>query len=168
MPITFLIALLLSAAAQKTPATIPVQGVEIQASYPHDTQAFTQGLFFADGQLYESTGQLGRSTIRRVRLSDGKVLQSATIPADQFRRGQHRLGQADCQPHLATRHRLSLGSSQFPPARQLPLSGEGWGLTQDGRSLILSDGTAALRFLDPATFKERGALPSRWGPPVTS
>jgi superfamily II DNA/RNA helicase len=55
--------------------------------YPHDTQAFTQGLFFADGQLYESTGQLGRSTIRRVRLSDGKVLQSATIPADQFGEG---------------------------------------------------------------------------------
>lgn len=155
MPLSFLIALLLSVAAQRAPAPIPVQGVEIKASYPHDTAAYTQGLFFADGQLYESTGQLGESAIRKVRLTDGKVLQSATIPADQFGEGSTAWGRQIVS--LTWQHGIGyrwdrasfrrLGSFRYP--------GEGWGLTNNGRSLILSDGTPSLRFLDPNTFREQ-------------
>lgn len=155
MPLSLLLALLLSAAVQRAPAPIPVQGVEIKASYPHDTGAYTQGLFFADGELYESTGQLGESTIRQVRLSDGKVLRSATIPADQFGEGSTAWGKQIVS--ITWQHGIGyrwdratfrqLGSFRYP--------GEGWGLTSDGRSLIMSDGTAALRFLDPATFREQ-------------
>lgn len=140
---------------QTAPARIPVQVVEIKASYPHDTGAFTQGLFFADGQLYESTGQVGRSTIRRVRLSDGKVLQSASIPADQFGEGSTAWGKqiVSITWQHGIGHRWDRASLR--PLGTFRYSGEGWGLTNDGRSLIMSDGTAALRFFDPATFKEQ-------------
>jgi glutamine cyclotransferase len=152
---TILLALLAAAALQQTPAAVPVQVAEVTASFPHDPQAFTQGLFFADGQLYESTGVAGRSTLRKVRLTDGKVLQSASIPPDQFGEGstawrseiisltwQH--GIAHRWDRATLRHK---GSVRY--------SGEGWGLTGNGRSLILSDGTSTLRVLDPATFKEQ-------------
>lgn len=155
MPITFLLALLVGAAIQKAPAQIPVQGVAIKASFPHDTQAYTQGLFFADGQLYESTGQFGQSTVRRVRLSDGKVLQSAAIPADQFGEGSTAWGKQIIS--LTWQHGIGYRWDRAS-LRQLGTfryQGEGWGLTQDGRNLILSDGTATLRFFDPTTFKEQ-------------
>jgi glutamine cyclotransferase len=155
VPVTLLFALLIGAALVQTPASVPVQGVEIKASYPHDPQAFTQGLFFADGHLYESTGLPGRSDVRKVRLSDGKVLQSVSIPADQFGEGSTVWGKEiislTWQHGIA--HRWDRASLRRTGAFRY--QGEGWGLTQDGRSLILSDGTAALRFLDPATFREQ-------------
>jgi glutamine cyclotransferase len=156
--LTFLLSLLFAAAVQRAPVPPPVQVAEVKASFPHDPQAFTQGLFFTGGQLYESTGVAGRSTVRRVRLNDGKVLQSAAIPADQFGEGstawgdeiisltwQH--GVAHRWDRATLRHK---GSFRY--------SGEGWGLTANGRNLILSDGSATLRVLDPTTFKERGRI----------
>ena len=87
----------------------------------HD--AFTEGLFYLDGQLYESTGLVGRSTIRRVRLEDGQVLQSVRHPGRPVRRGHRQLGRPDHQPHLAGRDRLSLGPAHPASARRVALSG---------------------------------------------
>ena len=135
-------------------AALPVQGVEVKAAYPHDPRAFTQGLLYLDGQLYESTGLVGRSTIRRVRLSDGAVLQSVAISPSLFGEGMVNWGgelisvtwrdQVGFRWDLKT---LALRSS-------FKYRGEGWGLTQDGRQLIMSDGTPTLRFFDPRTFRE--------------
>jgi glutamine cyclotransferase len=157
MPFTFIFALFLVAAAQRAPAPsqVPVQTVAVKATYPHDPNAFTQGLFFSDGALYETTGLVGQSTLRRVRLQDGKVLQQVDIPAGQFGEGSTAWGKEIVSVtwthgigHRWDRATLKrLGSFRY--------AGEGWGLTQDGRSLILSDGTPSLRFLDPKTYKEQ-------------
>ncbi|HEX8400121.1 MAG TPA: glutaminyl-peptide cyclotransferase [Allosphingosinicella sp.] len=152
---TILLALFAAAALQQTPAAVPVQVAEVTASFPHDPQAFTQGLFFADGQLYESTGVAGRSTLRKVRLTDGKVLQSASIPPDQFGEGSTAWGNEIIS--LTWQHGIAhrWDRATLRHKGSVRYSGEGWGLTGNGRSLILSDGTSTLRVLDPATFKEQ-------------
>ena len=158
IPLAALSACAQAAAPQAAPVETPVWGYQVVREYPHDSHAFTQGLFWMDGHLYESTGHVGASTVRRVRLEDGVVLQSADIPADQFGEGiapwrdeivsvtwQHGIG------HRWDRKTLKrTGSFSY--------QGEGWGLTGDGRSLILSDGTATLRYFDPATMAETGRL----------
>lgn len=136
-------------------ARAPVWGFRIVNAYPHDPRAFTQGLFFLDGDLYESTGQVGRSTIRRVRIEDGRVLQSVSIPEHHFGEGIVNWGDQiinitwqDGVGYRWDRRTLRrLGSWRY--------RGEGWGLTQNGRDIIMSDGTAELRFLDPTTLEER-------------
>jgi glutamine cyclotransferase len=170
VPITLLLALIAAAALQRTGTNgpPPVQVAEIKASFPHDPQAFTQGLFFADGQLFESTGLPGQSDVRKVRLSDGKVLQSAAIPPDQFGEGSTVWGKEIIS--LTWQHGIAHRWDRATLRRtgEFRYQGEGWGLTQDGRNLILSDGTAALRFLDPATFKERRRIAvTAEGRPVT-
>ncbi|MEP9402959.1 glutaminyl-peptide cyclotransferase [Sphingomonas sp. VNH70] len=141
-------------------APVPVEGIaaRIVARYPHDRTAFTQGLVWADGDLYESTGQPGVSDVRRVRLSDGKVLARTKLPGRQFGEGLALDGKAlvsltwtDGIAHRWDRSTLkSIGQARYP--------GEGWGLASDGNSLILSDGTPELRFVDPKTFRERRRL----------
>lgn len=151
--------LLLGQAPPAEPAPPPVYDYRIVATYPHDSSAYTQGLFWLDGHLYESTGQVGRSTIRRVRLEDGSVLQSVPIPPGQFGEGIVNWGGeivsitwTDGVGYRWDRRTLRrLGEWRYP--------GEGWGLTQNGRELIMSDGTAELRFLDPATLAERRRIP---------
>jgi glutamine cyclotransferase len=122
-------------------------------SYPHDRQAFTQGLIYLDGHLYESTGLEGHSSLRMEELETGRILQFHDVPSQYFSEGLASWGntliQLTWQNHLA----LVYDRSTFRFLRALPYSGEGWGLTGDDRSLILSDGSATLRFLDPATFK---------------
>ncbi len=123
-------------------------------SYPHDPQAFTQGLVYVDGRLYESTGREGRSTLRLVDLERGRVRQETTVPSQYFAEGLTNWGstliQLTWQSHVA----FVYDRFSFRLLRTMKYAGEGWGLTQDGRSLILSDGTAKLRFLDPATMRE--------------
>ena len=123
-------------------------------SYPHDPQAFTQGLVYVDGRLYESTGIEGRSTLRMVDLETGRVLQETAVPSQYFAEGLTNWGstliQLTWQSHVA----FVYDRFSFRLLRTMKYAGEGWGLTQDGRSLILSDGTAKLRFLDPATMRE--------------
>lgn len=144
--------------AAETPAQPPLIVPTVVARYPHDASAFTQGLLWHDGGFYESTGQLERSTIRRVRLSDGKVLRSAAIPVQEFGEGlalwKNELISLTWQAGVA--HRWAL--EDFKPKGAFRYDGEGWGLTDDGASLILSDGSPILRFLDPGTFKERRTL----------
>ena len=123
-------------------------------TYPHDPHAFTQGLIFADGHLYESTGQYGQSSLRMVDLETGHVLQSVPVDAHYFAEGlaawSSTLVQLTWQNHTA----FVYDRFSFRLLHTLSYPGEGWGLTSDGKALILSDGTPNLRFLDPATFHE--------------
>ena len=155
MVVALLISLLAAAAALQGPARIPVQTYQVQRAYPHDPAAFTQGLFYRDGFLYESTGLQGQSTVRKVRLADGKVMQMASIPPDQFGEGSTDWGKEIVS--LTWQHGIGYRWDRATLRRtgSFRYEGEGWGLTQDGRSLILSDGTPWLRFMDPVSFKEQ-------------
>ncbi|MBI4484730.1 MAG: glutaminyl-peptide cyclotransferase [Acidobacteria bacterium] len=123
-------------------------------AYPHDATAYTQGLIFHDGFLFESTGLNGRSTLRRVRLETGEVVQQHRLDQAYFAEGlaewNRQLVQLTWRSNVAFVYDLV----SFAPRRTLGYSGEGWGLTRDEERFILSDGTEQLRFLDPDTFRE--------------
>jgi len=146
--------LLFALAALFAPSARADDGYQIVHTYPHDQGAFTQGLIFLDGALYESTGIKGQSSLRKVELDTGKILQFVADPAGYFAEGLTNWGttliQLTWQNHIA----LVYDRATFHVQRTFQYPCEGWGLTQDGKNLILSDGTATLRFLDPATFKE--------------
>jgi glutamine cyclotransferase len=123
-------------------------------TYPHDPHAFTQGLVFVDGSLYESTGLNGQSSLRMVDLETGRVLQSQPVDSKYFAEGltnwASTLVQLTWESHVA----LVYDRFSFRVLHTSSYRGEGWGLTQDGKSLILSDGSDTLRFFDPAPFRE--------------
>jgi len=144
----------LAACTASAPAKIPVQGFEIVREYPHDPAAFTQGLFFLDGHLYESTGQIGQSTVRKVRLNDGAVLQRADIPPPHFGEGIAPWNGSIVGVTWQSGTGFRWNRKDFRKTGEFRYTGEGWGLTQDGKSLILSDGTPTLRFLDPSSMRE--------------
>lgn len=161
-----LLALLLLALAPATPVAADT-GWRLVKTYPHDPAAFTQGLIFRDGALYESTGENGESQIREVRLEDGKVLRSVDLPYVYFGEGMTDWG--DELISLTWRHERGFRwkRATFEQLGSFPYSGEGWGLTHDGQRLIMSDGTAELRFLDPKTLTETGRVAVTWqGKPV--
>lgn len=130
-------------------------------SYPHDPEAFTQGLIYRDGFLYESTGLRGASSLRKVRLETGEVVQRIDLDSRYFGEGLtdwgDRLVQLTWQSNLGFVYDLA----SFDRLRTFSYPGEGWGITHDGRRLIMSDGTSVLRFLDPETFAEVGRLAVR-------
>jgi glutaminyl-peptide cyclotransferase len=134
---------------------LPISGYQVVRSYPHDPNAFTQGLQYVDGVLYEGTGLNGRSSIRKVKLETGEVLQKRDVPAQHFGEGitvwKTDLIELTWQSQVA----LVYDKDTFQHRRTLPYAGEGWGLTHDGTNLIMSDGTDYLRFMDPATFQQR-------------
>jgi len=143
-------------------------GYRVVHTYPHDPQAFTQGLIYLDGRLYESTGLKGRSTLRMVDLKTGRVLQQVDVPDQYFAEGLAPWGstliQLTWQAHIA----FVYDRFSFRLLRTLHYDGEGWGLTEDGKHLIMSDGTATLRFFDPTTFREVGHIVVKdRGTPVT-
>jgi glutaminyl-peptide cyclotransferase len=137
-------------------AAIPVYGVKVVRVYPHDRTAFTEGLFYLNGWLYESTGQGVRPAVRKVDLATGKVVQGRDIAPVFFGEGivawQGRLIQLTWQNHIGFVYDLKT----FAPLGSFTYPGEGWALTTDGRRIIMSDGTPQLRFLDPTTLKETG------------
>jgi glutamine cyclotransferase len=136
--------------------------------YPHDPQAFTQGLIYADGHLYESTGRNGRSTLRMEDLETGRVLQSLPLPTKYFGEGLTEWGSTLIQLTWLDHIAFVYDRFSFRQLRTLSYEGEGWGLTQDGKDLILSDGSATLRFLDPQTSREvRHVVVKDHGSPVT-
>jgi glutaminyl-peptide cyclotransferase len=139
----------------QTPPALPLYGYEIVHTYPHDPRAFTQGLQYVDGVLYEGTGQIGQSTIRRVELETGKVLQKRDVPPPHFGEGitvwKNEIIELTWQTNVA----FVYDKKTFEPRRTFKYEGEGWGLTQDASSLYMSDGSHELRVLDPATFAER-------------
>lgn len=140
---------------QAAPQTVPRFGYTVVRTFPHDRDAFTQGLQFIDGVLYEGTGLNGRSSVRRVDLETGKVLQQRDVPSQYFGEGLTRYKDELFQLTWQSGVAFVYDARTFAPVRQLRYTGEGWGLTTDGSSLIMSDGTDALRFLDPVTFAER-------------
>ncbi len=126
--------------------------------YPHDRNAFTQGLFFMDGQLWEGTGLEGKSNIRRVELETGKVLQQHDIGQQYFGEGLAPFG--DRLYELTWKNGLMFvyDKKTMQLQRAFRYKGEGWGLTTDGKHLIMSDGSSALQFLDPATMNRLGTI----------
>lgn len=139
-------------------AALPVYGYTIVRSYPHDRAAFTQGLQFHEGVLYEGTGLEGQSGIRKVALETGAVLQRRPLDAQHFGEGITLFRSSIFQLTWKSGVAFVYDRNTFKPTGRFTYRGEGWGLTHDGRSLIMSDGTDELRFLDPATFGERRRL----------
>ncbi len=129
-------------------------GYRIVFVYPHDSKAFTQGLVYADGHLYESTGLNGRSSIRMVELSTGRVLQEYDLPAEYFGEGLTDWGGNLVQLTWMAHKGFVYDRFSFSLLRTFTYEGEGWGLTHDEKQLIMSDGTSDLRFLDPHSFRE--------------
>lgn len=140
------------------PGTAPIDRYRIIHVYPHDPDAFTQGLVFCDGFLYESTGLLGKSSLRKVDLQNGKVLQSYALAPNLFGEGLTVWEENLIQLTWKNQRGFVYDRSNFQLLRTFDYAGEGWGLTQDGKNLILSDGTSALRFLNPQTFMEERRL----------
>jgi glutamine cyclotransferase len=133
---------------------VPVQQVEVVASYPHDPMAFTQGLVFDKGQLFEGTGRHGESSLRRVDLESGEVQQRADLGLRYFGEGITILGERIYQLTWQSHIGFVYERDSFRQLQTFFLPGEGWGLTHDGSALIVSDGTPVLRFLDPENFRE--------------
>ena len=142
-------------AAWQMPADVPLSGYQVHHVYPHDANAFTQGLQYVDGVLYEGTGLNGSSAIRKVKIETGEVLQKRDVPAQYFSEGitvwKSDLFELTWQSGVA----FVYDRITFAPRRTFRYIGEGWGLTRDDSSLIMSDGTESIRFLDPRSFAER-------------
>lgn len=144
-------------------SAIPRFGYRVVASYPHDPTAFTQGLVYVDGQLFEGTGNYGESVLRRVDLVTGRVEQETRLASRLFGEGitdwRGRLVQLTWRERLGfIRDKVTLA-----PQETFRYQGEGWGITHDGSRLIMSDGTEVLRFLDPDTRRVVGRLTVRDG-----
>lgn len=135
-------------------AAVPVYGYKIVNVHPHDPEAFTQGLIFEDGFLYEGTGMYGESTLRKVELETGKVLEFRGLPANYFGEGITSWEKYLIQLTWRERKGFVYEKKGFRLIREFSYSGEGWGLTHDKRSLIMSDGSSKLYFLDPRTFQQ--------------
>jgi len=152
-----------------TASAQPVYDVEVVAEYPHDPGAYTQGLFFADGFLYESTGINGRSSLRKVKLETGEVVQRTEFPVDVFGEGIAPWKDTIIGLTWIAETGFVFDLKTFAQKRSFAYRGEGWGLTSDGSRLIMSDGTAELRFLDPETLREIGRLQvTHKGRPLTN
>jgi glutaminyl-peptide cyclotransferase len=145
-------------AAPAALAAVPVWGVSVVKAYPHDRGAFTEGLFYQGGYLYEATGLNRQSSVRKVDLASGRVLRRRVLDAQYFGEGivawKNRLIQLTWQNQVGFVDDLAT----FRELRRFGYAGEGWALTQDGRELIMSDGTPQLRFLDPESLKETRRL----------
>jgi glutamine cyclotransferase len=140
-------------------ATVPVYDYEVVHVFPHDPDAFTEGLFYLNGFLYEGTGLEGHSSIRKVRLQTGKVLARHDIPGQYFGEGivnwGSRLIELTWQSHVGFVYDLKT----FKPLSDFHYEGEGWALTQDGTQIYMSDGTSTLRVLNPKTLLPAGMIP---------
>ena len=147
-----------SPVAPASAAGIPVYGYKIVHTYPHDVHAYTEGLFYEDGYLYESTGEIGTSTVRKLRLETGEVVQKLDTPAGYFGEGivdaGTKLVQLTWQQGVAFVYDKAsftlLGGFRYP--------GEGWAFTRDATHIYMSDGTPTIRVLDPANFERTGSI----------
>jgi glutamine cyclotransferase len=136
----------------------PLFKVRILKSYPHDPGAFTQGLIFANGFLYESTGLNGKSSLRQVELETGRVLKKYDLPFQYFGEGLTLWDGSLIQLTWTSEKGFVYNLESFAVEREFNYSGEGWGLTNDGKSLVMSNGTEKLIFLNPATLARQRSL----------
>jgi len=143
-----------------TPA-VTCYSYEVVNAYPHDERAFTEGLTFEDGFLYEGTGQKGRSSLRKVTLETGAVVASVALPDDYFGEGVAVCGDRIVQLTWQSGTGFVYDRSDFHLLRDFSFATEGWGITFDGSRLIMSDGTSTLHFLDPQTFEVEGHVDVR-------
>ena len=139
--------------AARLPQTLEFRNI---VAHPHDSKAFTQGLVFFDGMLYESTGHYGQSSVRQVEIATGNVLQRKDVPREFFAEGLERIGDTFYLLTWREKRCFLLDRQTLERSGEFSYDGEGWGLCFDGESLILSDGTAILRFYDPKTFRLTG------------
>jgi glutaminyl-peptide cyclotransferase len=149
---------LLPAGGPLAQAAVPTYGYEIVNTYPHDPHAFTEGLFYLNGFLYESTGLERQSSIRKEKLETGEVVQKIDVPPQYFGEGivnwKRRLISLTWKAQVGFVYDLATLKLE----RKFSYKGEGWALTQDGKRLIMSDGTPEVRFLDPDTLQETGRI----------
>ena len=129
-------------------------GYKIVNTFSHDPNAFTQGLVWENGYLYEGTGLAGRSTLRKVELETGKVVQSINLPAKYFGEGITIFKDKIIQLTYLSNVGFVYDKDSFELLREFNYPNEGWGITHDGKRLITSDGTPTLYFLDPQTFEK--------------
>jgi glutaminyl-peptide cyclotransferase len=158
-----IICLLVASAAAQSAKHTPEYTYRVVNSFPHDASAFTQGLVYYNGLLYEGTGLNGRSSLRKERLETGEVLKQINLAPDVFGEGVAIFGgqvmQLTWQSHVGYVYRLS----DFQLLRQFSYPGEGWGLTSNSRELFMSDGTPEIRVLDPQTLVEKRRITVRDG-----
>jgi glutaminyl-peptide cyclotransferase len=139
-------------AGASVPAEPPTYTFSVVTQWPHDPGAFTEGLVYDQGTLWESTGLNGASSLRKVDLQTGQMLESRALPAEYFGEGLTLFGGKLIQLTWQTQIGFVYDPGCFCPERTFTYDGEGWGLTHDDHSLIMSDGTERIRFLDPQTF----------------
>jgi glutaminyl-peptide cyclotransferase len=147
------------AGATAAASDVPVYGYTVTHAWPHDTGAYTEGLFYLDGYLYEGTGNVGQSFVRKVELRSGKVLQQTATPGPGFF-GEGIVAWKDRLIELTWRGQQGFvfDLATLKPLARFSYPGEGWGLTSDGKHLLMSDGTATLRLLDPETLRQVGHI----------
>lgn len=158
------------AGASAAPAAMtPTAGYEVVARYPHDRGAFTQGLLFHQGRLFESTGQVGTSGIREVELTSGRVLRDQALEKPHFGEGIVIVGDKLYQLTWQSGKAFVYDWATFRRTGTFAYDGEGWGLTTDGTSVIMSTGGSSLLWRDPATFAVTRTLPvTDHGVPVSN
>ena len=154
----------LYAAQQKTQiAKTPEFGFEVIRTFPHDSDAFTQGLYYRDGFLYEGTGRNGQSSVRKVRLDTGEVVQKINLGSEYFGEGITPFKNEILEITWQSGTGFVYDANTFRVLRQFSYSGEGWGLTTHGDEIFMSDGTSEIRVLDGNTLKEKRRIQVRDG-----
>lgn len=157
-----------SASSNALPSRTPTYVAEVVKAWPHDPEAFTQGLVWHDGTLFESTGQIGKSSIREVELTTGRVLRQRDVPEPYFGEGLVLVGHSLFEITWTSGVAFEYDAKSFAPIKQFKYDGEGWGLATDGTSIIMSDGTAMLRWRDVSTFAvQKSITVTDHGTPVT-
>jgi glutaminyl-peptide cyclotransferase len=138
--------------------SIPVYGYKVLHTYPHDTGAYTEGFFYLDGYFYEGTGTVGQSSVRKVDIKTGEVVQQIHLPPPDYGEGivawKHKLLELTWQ----SQHGFIYDLDTFKKLGEFDYPGEGWALTEDGHHILMSDGTATIRVLDPDTLKQVGQI----------
>jgi glutamine cyclotransferase len=153
---------------QTSPSAAPEYTFKVIHVFPHDPAAFTQGLFYHDGFLYEGTGLNGRSSLRKVRLETGEVVAKVDLPQEFFGEGIALLKNEIMQLTWQSQTGFVYNASDFRLLRRFSYRGEGWGLTTNGIDFFMSDGTSEIRVLDGTTLQEKRVLHVRdGGKPVT-
>lgn len=143
------------------PGIVPVYTYKVVRTYPHDRGAYTQGLVFDGGFLYEGTGLVGQSTLRRVELETGAVLKSRSLSPQYFGEGITVCGDRIIQLTWRSQVGFVYDKNSFELRREFTYPTEGWGITYNGQRLIMSDGSSRLYFLDPKDFQVTGSIEVR-------
>jgi glutamine cyclotransferase len=168
LPLVILLAALAQSLTSQAPprshATPPEYTFEIVRTFPHDATAFTQGLAYRDGFLYEGTGLKGRSSLRKVRLETGEVVQRIDLAPEFFGEGVTLIGNKIVQLTWQSQTGFVYNLSDFRLLRRFSYSGEGWGLATNGQDLFMSDGSAEIRVLDGSTLTEKHRFTVHDGP----